>query len=173
MKFTAAFVAVTALVAGVTADYAKLKSDVEGIKTDVAKLYTDLKDTDGTSYSQALAIDSAAKALNSDIENANREAKAVKTVSNSQAKAIIHILSGTYKDVSLVSKRLIALEPSWKKLGIAAIAKGDISSIAASTKTFGATLVSKAPKHEKKAASELAGKYNKALAAALAAYSSD
>ncbi|KAK0535768.1 hypothetical protein OC842_002201 [Tilletia horrida] len=172
MKFSTVFVAASALVAGVTADFATVQTDVKKIQTDVAKLYTALKATQGTSYSEALAIDSAAKALNKDIQTANTDASST-TVTTTQAKTLLSILNSTYTNVSLVSKRLIAIEPAWKKLGVAGIAKTDISAIASSTKTFGATLVSKAPSTLKSSASALASKYNKALASALAAYASD
>ncbi|KAK0534636.1 hypothetical protein OC834_001824, partial [Tilletia horrida] len=152
------------------ADYATVKADVQKIQTDVAKLYTALKNTQGTSYSEALAIDSASKALNNDIKQANTDAQAVSSVTSTQAKALITILSNTYTNVSAASKRLIALKPAFTKLGVAGIAKNDISALQTSTKTFGATLVSKAPSSLKSSASALAAKYNAALASAAAAY---
>ncbi|KAE8218270.1 hypothetical protein CF319_g7823 [Tilletia indica] len=173
MQFATAFIAVSALVAGVAADYATVKTDVTKIQTDVAKLYQALKTTSGTSYSEALAIDSASKALVKDINTANTDAQAVSSVTTTQANALISILSKTYTNVSLASQRLITLEPAFKKLGVAGIAKTDVNNVASATKTFGATLVSKAPSASKSSASSLAAKYNKALASAVAAYASD
>ncbi|CAD6912115.1 unnamed protein product [Tilletia laevis] len=173
MQFAATLIAASALIAGVTADYAIVKADVQKIQVDVAKLYQSLKSTTGTSYSEALAIDSAAKALVKDINTANTDANAVSSVTATQANALISILSKTYTNVSLASQRLIALEPAFKKLGVAGIAKTDTNNVASATKTFGATLVSKAPAASKSSASALAAKYNKALASAVAAYASD
>ncbi|KAE8221848.1 hypothetical protein CF319_g4859 [Tilletia indica] len=170
MKFTAAIFAASALVAGVTADYATVKTDVLRIQTDVAKLYQALKTTTGTSYSEALAIDSASKTLVKDINTANTDAKAVASVTNTQAQALISILSKTYVNVTGSAQRLIALKPAFTKLGVAGIAKTDINNVATATKSFGATLVSKAPSASKSSASSLAAKYNKALASAVAAY---
>ncbi|KAE8244599.1 hypothetical protein A4X13_0g6456 [Tilletia indica] len=173
MKFSATLFAVTALVAGVAADYATVKTDVLRIKTDVAKLYQSLKVTSGTSYSEAIAVDSAARALNSGLQKANTDAKAVSSFTVIQAKALLTVLNSTYTNVSLISKRLIVLEPKFKSIGVAGVAKLDISTIANSTKIFSATLVSKAPSSVKPSASALASKYNKALASALAAYRND
>ncbi|CAD6942726.1 unnamed protein product [Tilletia controversa] len=173
MKVSAVLIAATTLVAGVAANYATVKTDVNKIKTDVAKLYQALKTSDGTSYNSAIAIDSAARALNADLQTANTDAKAVSSLSSAQAQALLTILSNTYTNVSLISKRLITLEPKFKSIGVAGAAKMDISAIASSTKTFGATLVSKAPSASKSSASALAAKYNKALASALAAYRND
>ncbi|KAK0521889.1 hypothetical protein OC834_006493 [Tilletia horrida] len=170
MKFSTVFVAASALVAGVTADYATVKTDVQNIQTSVGKLYAALKNTDGTSYSEALAIDSASKSLNNDIKQANTDAQAVSSVTTAQAQALLTILSNTYTNVSAASKRLIALKPAFTKLGVAGIAKSDVTALQSSTKTFGATLVSKAPSSLKSSASALAAKYNAALASAAAAY---
>ncbi|CAD6942210.1 unnamed protein product, partial [Tilletia laevis] len=155
------------------ADYATVKADVQKIQTDVAKLYQALKTTTGTSYSEALAIDSAAKTLVKDVNTANDDANAVSSVTATQANALISILSKTYVNVTGASQRLIELEPAFKKLGVAGIAKTDTNNVASATKTFGATLVSKAPAASKSSASALAAKYNKALASAVAAYASD
>ncbi|KAL9935123.1 hypothetical protein V8E36_006199 [Tilletia maclaganii] len=171
MKFTSAFVAATALVAGVTADYATVKADVSKIQTSVAKLLASLQKTQGNNYGEALAIDSASKQLNKDIQQANTDAKAVTSVTATQAQALISILSKTYPNVSSASKRLIELKPAFTKLGVAGIAKTDVTNLASSTKTFGATLVSKAPSSVKSSAKSLASKYNAALASAVAAYS--
>ncbi|KAK0555955.1 hypothetical protein OC846_001507 [Tilletia horrida] len=173
MKFSTTFVAISALVAGVTADYATVKSDIQKIQTDVAGLYAQLKNTQGTSYSEALAIDKLSKQTVTDINQANTDAKAVSSVTSAQASALLSILSSTYTNVSAASKRLIALEPAFKKLGVAGIAKTDVGNLATATKTFGATLVSKAPSAQKSSASALASKYNAALASAVAAYASD
>ncbi|KAE8229912.1 hypothetical protein CF326_g5099 [Tilletia indica] len=173
MQFATAFIAVSALVAGVAADYATVKTDVLRIQSDVAKLYQALKTTSGTSYSEALAIDSASKTLVKDINTANTDAKAVASFTSTQANALISILSKTYVNVTGSAQRLITLEPAFKKLGVAGIAKTDVNNVANATKVFGATLVSKAPAASKSSASALAAKYNKALASAVAAYASD
>ncbi|KAE8222746.1 hypothetical protein CF319_g4100 [Tilletia indica] len=173
MKFTATLFATAAIVASVAADYAAVQSDVGKIQTDVAKLYQALKTTTGTSYSEALAIDSASKALVKDINTANSDAQAVDAVTDSQAQALISVLSNTYTNVSAASQRLIELEPSFKKLGVAGIAKTDVNNVASATQTFGATLVSKTPSGSKASASSLASQYNAALASAVAAYTSD
>ncbi|CAD6903022.1 unnamed protein product [Tilletia controversa] len=173
MQFAATLIAASALIAGATASYATVKTDVQKIQVDVAKLYQALKSTAGNNYSEALAIDSAAKALVKDVNTANTDANAVSSVTATQANALISILSKTYANVSLASKRLIALEPAFKKLGVAGIAKTDTNNVASATKTFGATLVKKAPSASKSSASALAAKYNKALASAVAAYASD
>ncbi|KAK0524906.1 hypothetical protein OC835_005777, partial [Tilletia horrida] len=152
------------------ADFATVQADVEKIQTDVANLYTALKNTQGTSYSEALAIDSASKALNKDIQTANTDAQAVDSVTDAQAQTLLNILSATYTNVSGASQRLIELQPAFKKLGVAGIAKSDVNALQASTQTFGATLVSKAPSSLKASASSLAGQYNAALASAAAAY---
>ncbi|CAD6969458.1 unnamed protein product [Tilletia controversa] len=147
MQFAATLIAASALIAGVTADYATVKADVQKIQVDVA--------------------------LVKDVNTANTDANAVSSVTATQANALISILSKTYSNVSLASQRLIALEPAFKKLGVAGIAKTDTNNVASATKTFGATLVSKAPAASKSSASALAAKYNKALASAVAAYASD
>ncbi|KAL9935109.1 hypothetical protein V8E36_006185 [Tilletia maclaganii] len=169
MQFSVAFVA-AAFVAGVAADYAAVKADVSKIQTSVAKLYGSLLSTSGTSYSEALAIDSASKQLNKDIQAANTDASAVDTVTTAQAQSLLDILSATYPNVTGSSQRLIELQPAFKKLGVAGIAKSDINAIASSTQTFGATLVSKAPASLQASASSLAANYNAALASAAAAY---
>ncbi|KAE8267440.1 hypothetical protein A4X09_0g4907 [Tilletia walkeri] len=162
------------LIAGVSADYATVKVDVQRIKTDVAKLYQALKITSGTSYSEALAIDSASKALVKDINAANTHDQAVVTsVTATQAQELLSILSKAYVNVTAASQRLIALEPAFKKLGVAGIAKTDVNNLATATKNFCATLVSKAPSSVKLSASALAGKYNSAISLAVAAYASD
>ncbi|CAD6971682.1 unnamed protein product, partial [Tilletia controversa] len=89
MQFAATLIAASALIAGVTADYATVKADVQKIQVDVAKLYQSLKSTTGTSYSEALAIDSAAKALVKDVNTANTDANAVSSVTATQANALI------------------------------------------------------------------------------------
>ncbi|KAE8211395.1 hypothetical protein CF327_g4857 [Tilletia walkeri] len=172
MNFSIAVVSAI-LIAGVTADYATVKVDVQRIQTDVAKLYQALKTTSGTSYGEALAIDSASKTLVKDINTANTDAQAVTSITATQAKALISILSKTYVNVTGASQRLVALEPAFKKLGVAGIAKTDVNNVASATQTFGATLVSKAPSSVKSSASALAAKYNSALASAVAAYASD
>ncbi|KAL9935121.1 hypothetical protein V8E36_006197 [Tilletia maclaganii] len=173
MRFSSTILAASVLVAGVAADYATVKADVSKIQVSVASLYQSLKTTSGTSYQEAIKIDQAARTLNSDLQKADSDAKAVSSVTTAQAQALISILSKTYTNVSLISKRLIELRPKFKSIGIAGVAKMDTSAIADSTKTFGATLVSKAPSSVKSSAKSLASKYNAALASALAAYASD
>ncbi|KAK0524907.1 hypothetical protein OC835_005778 [Tilletia horrida] len=172
MQFSAAIFATAALVAGVAADFSTVQSDVQKIQTDVASLYSSLKNTDGTSYVAALAINSASQTLNSQIQTANSDAAAVGSVTDAQAQSLINSLQATYANVSAASQRLIALEPAFQKLGIAGIAQSDIKAIQASTQTFGATLVAKAPTALKASASTLASEYNAALASAAAAYAS-
>ncbi|CAD7061589.1 unnamed protein product [Tilletia caries] len=167
MKFSIALLA-SALIAGVTGSF----PFTHICSRDVA-LYQSLKSYSGTSYSEALDIDSAAKALVKDLDTANTDGQAVSSVTVTQANAIISILNNTYVNVTGASQRLVELEPSFKKLGIAGIAKTDLVNIANSTKTFGVTLVDKAPAASKSSASALAAKYNDALASGLAVYASD
>ncbi|CAD6900842.1 unnamed protein product [Tilletia controversa] len=169
MKFSIALFA-TALIAGVTADYASVKVDVKNIQVDVATLHQALKAFDGVSSKAAIAIDNAAKALNADLQTANKDAKALSSLSTAQAQSLLTILNSTYANVSLTSKQLIALEPKFKAAGVSAAAKVDIGTIANSTKAFGATLVSKVPAASKAAASSLAAKFNKAFSAAVVVY---
>ncbi|CAD6942750.1 unnamed protein product [Tilletia controversa] len=170
MKFTATIIATAALVAAVAADYAAVQTDVSNIQVSVGKLYQALKATSGTSYSEALAIDSAAKALIKDINAANTDAQAVDNITDDQAKSVISVLSDTYVNVTGASQRLIDLQPAFKKLGVAGIAKTDTNNVASATKTFAATLVDKTPEASKDSASKLASDYNNALASAVAAY---
>ncbi|KAL9935111.1 hypothetical protein V8E36_006187 [Tilletia maclaganii] len=169
MQFATAFVA-AALVASVSATFSTVQTNVQNIQTSVGKLLTALQKTQGNNYGEALAINNAANQLNKDIQTANNNAQGVSSVTAAQAKSLLSILSATYPNVSASSQRLIALQPAFKKLGVAGIAKSSINNIASSTKTFGATLVSKAPSSVKASASSLASKYNAALASAAAAY---
>ncbi|KAE8185630.1 hypothetical protein CF336_g7328, partial [Tilletia laevis] len=155
------------------ADFATVNTDVQTIQSDVAKLYQALNTTSGNSYSEALAIDKIAKTLVTDINTANKDAGALTALTEAQAKSLVSILNKTYANVSGASQRLIDLEPPFKKLGVVGIAKTDIGNLANSTKTFGATLVEKAPEASKAKASALADKYNNALASGVAAYASD
>ncbi|KAK0544100.1 hypothetical protein OC846_006189 [Tilletia horrida] len=173
MKFSAAFVAISALVAGVAADYATVSADINTISSDVSKLNSALQSTSGTSYSDAIAIDKLARQLVSDENKATSDVKATGTFTAAHGKAILNTLSSTYTNVAATSKRLIALEPKFKSIGVASVAHYDISLIANATKTLGATLVSKAPSSLKSSASALSSKYNAALASALAAYKND
>ncbi|KAL9935117.1 hypothetical protein V8E36_006193 [Tilletia maclaganii] len=171
MQFSTAFIA-SAIVAGAAAQssFATVQTNVQNIQTSVARLLASLQKTQGTNYGEALNINSAANQLNRDIQTANTNAQGVSSVTVAQANTLLTILRSTYPNVTASTQRLIALQPNFQRIGVAGIAKSSINNIAASTRTFGATLVSKAPSAVKASASSLASQYNAALASAAAAY---
>ncbi|KAK0544099.1 hypothetical protein OC846_006188 [Tilletia horrida] len=173
MKFSATLVAVSALVASVAADYTTVNADINTISSDITKLNSALQSTSGTSYQDAIAIDKLARQLVSDENKATSDVKATASFTTSQGQTILNTLNSAYTTVTATTKRLIALEPKFKSIGVASIAHYDISLIANATKTLGATLVSKAPTTLKSSASALSSKYNAALTSALAAYAND
>ncbi|KAE8267770.1 hypothetical protein A4X09_0g4581 [Tilletia walkeri] len=95
------------------------------------------------------------------------------SVTATHAQELLSILSKAYVNVTGASQRLVALEPAFKKLGVASIAKTDVNSLATATNDFCATLVFKAPSSVKLSASALTGKYNSAISFVVAAYASD
>ncbi|KAE8182693.1 hypothetical protein CF336_g8453 [Tilletia laevis] len=171
MKFSIAIVA-AALIAGVAADYATVHTDVLNIQKSVADLAEKLKATDGNSYGGGLSVHGAAQDLDKAIQRSTKDTQSTTSVTTvPQAKTIISILTEAYPHVVAATERLVAIKPNFQKIGVAGIAKGDITSIAKSTKAFTVALVAKAPAAEKKAAQSLAAKYNAKLDATVKQYS--
>ncbi|PWN52258.1 hypothetical protein IE53DRAFT_367372 [Violaceomyces palustris] len=155
----------------VSCDFAKVQSDVNDVQTSVNQLNTTLATASGSDYFQDLSIHNEAQDLNSKLQAATTDVQATtEPVTESQADQLINQLTVVEKTTKQLTDRLIAIKPGFQKAGVTSLVKSDTSALADSTKSFGASLVDKAPDSRKSQAQDLADKFNADLASAVAAY---
>ena len=169
MQFARASILLTLAAMVSAATVADVKADIAKIDSSVTSLQSALA-SNSLNYFSALAIHQQAVNLDSAVKSATTDANSVTGVTDADAQDFISTLTGTEVKVSAVCDRLVALKPQFTSLGVAGIAKGDITSLSASVNTFGQALVSKAPAAEQADAQALAAKFNADLARAAAAY---
>ncbi|KAK0519615.1 hypothetical protein OC842_007393 [Tilletia horrida] len=173
MQFQTSLFALLPFVAAAMADYNSVSSNIAAVNSAVVSLNNQLWSSNVATYSGALGVDSAAKALSNKLNTAATETNKESVFAVAPSNLLVAAVQNMYPSVKNATQRVAALEPTFKRMGVAGIAKSDVAKLKDSTSAFAASLVQCTPTENRAQASSLANAFNAAMASALAAYASD
>ncbi|KAF9041550.1 hydrophobic surface binding protein A-domain-containing protein [Panaeolus papilionaceus] len=176
MKFSAAFVVLSSILAALATTPAQIISDIQGITTQTQTLDTNIKAITTTNIVGALAVHTAAGNLVTSINSATTDTKAVtpNPVSETDGASILSavqtlepIIIGALNDL-VAKKATIAAIPI---NGLTALVLQDLKNLQTATTAFENALLGTAPSDIKTKAAPIVTAINSAFTSSIATFS--
>ncbi|PPQ68740.1 hypothetical protein CVT24_007567 [Panaeolus cyanescens] len=176
MKFSAAFVVLSSVLAALATTPAQVLSDIQGITSQTQTLDTNIKAITTTNIVGALAVHTAAGNLVTSINTATSDSNAVtpKPVSEADGTSILNAVKTLQPIIITTLNDLIAKKATIAAIpitGLEALVLQDLQSLNTATSAFETSLLASAPSDIKTAAAPVVSAINAALSSAITAFS--